>query len=248
MLQEGGSVTTVGIYLRALRAVFNTAISDKSIQEEHYPFGKRKYEIPSAQNTKKAISLEEVRSIFRYQAVYGSSEHRAKDFWLLSYLCNGINVKDICLLKLKDLKGDHIEFVRAKTKRKTRSNQKTIRIYVTSQVRDIVDRWSTNNKKPDDYLFPIINDDMNAEKQHATIKEFTKSINKYIKSIAEQLGVEKHITTYTARHTFSTVLKRSGVSTEFIFEALGHVDKRTTENYLDSFENDTLKENAEPLL
>jgi len=29
-------------------------------------------------------------------------------------------------------------------------------------------------------------------------------------------------TTYVVRHTFSTVLKRSGVSTEFIQESLGH--------------------------
>ncbi|MEJ7674804.1 MAG: tyrosine-type recombinase/integrase [Chitinophagaceae bacterium] len=52
------------------------------------------------------------------------------------------------------------------------------------------------------------------------------------------------MTTYTARHSFSTVLKRSGASTEFISEALGHSDVKTTENYLDSFSNDMKKQFA----
>ena len=50
-----------------------------------------------------------------------------------------------------------------------------------------------------------------------------------------------------ARHTFSTVLKRSGVSTEYIQEALGHSDIKTTENYLDSFEKEVKKEFAQRL-
>lgn len=51
-----------------------------------------------------------------------------------------------------------------------------------------------------------------------------------------------------ARHTFSTILKRSGASTEFIGEALGHSSKKTTESYLDSFEQDAQKEFAKKLL
>ncbi len=62
-----------------------------------------------------------------------------------------------------------------------------------------------------------------------------------MKLIATDLGLDKNITTYTARHTFSTVLKRSGASVEFIQEALGHTGKSTTEAYLDSFEEDTKK-------
>ncbi len=64
----------------------------------------------------------------------------------------------------------------------------------------------------------------------------------------EKLGIEKKVTTYVARHTFSTVLKRSGTSTEFIQEALGHTNMKTTENYLDSFEKEMKKEYASKLL
>lgn len=50
------------------------------------------------------------------------------------------------------------------------------------------------------------------------------------------------------QHSFSTILKRSGVSTEFISESLGHTDLRTTENYLDSFEKDIKKKYARKLI
>lgn len=50
--------------------------------------------------------------------------------------------------------------------------------------------------------------------------------------------------TIITKHTFSTRLKHAGVSTEFIQEALGHTDIRTTENYLDGFENEKRKEVA----
>ncbi len=55
-------------------------------------------------------------------------------------------------------------------------------------------------------------------------------------------------TTYVARHTFSTLLKRTGASAEYIQEALGHTDIKTTENYLNSFEKEIKKELANKLI
>jgi site-specific recombinase XerD len=61
-------------------------------------------------------------------------------------------------------------------------------------------------------------------------------------NITKNLNISKKVTNIVSRHTFSTVLKRSGASTEFIQESLGHTDKKTTENYLDSFESVVKKE------
>jgi site-specific recombinase XerD len=69
-----------------------------------------------------------------------------------------------------------------------------------------------------------------------------------MKIILANVGIDKKVTTYVARHTFSTVLKRSGASTEFIQEALGHSDIKTTENYLDSFDREIKKELASQLI
>ncbi|HVA98940.1 MAG TPA: tyrosine-type recombinase/integrase [Bacteroidia bacterium] len=63
-----------------------------------------------------------------------------------------------------------------------------------------------------------------------------------MKSIAQQLNITNEVTTYAARHSFATILQRSGASTEFISEALGHSNVKTTQNYLAGFEDETKKE------
>ena len=65
--------------------------------------------------------------------------------------------------------------------------------------------------------------------------------------ISEALGYDK-ISTYTARHSYATVLKRSGASIAFISEALGHSDAKTTENYLAGFEQEQRRKEAEKLI
>ncbi len=77
--------------------------------------------------------------------------------------------------------------------------------------------------------------------QHYAVKSFVKFINDHMAIVSEELGLRKATTIY-GRHSFSTIMKRSGASTEFIQEALGHTVKSTTENYLDSFENEIKKE------
>lgn len=68
-----------------------------------------------------------------------------------------------------------------------------------------------------------------------------------MKKIAEALGIER-VTTYTARHSFATVLKRAGANIAYISESLGHQDMKTTENYLASFEREEREKNAQILL
>ena len=52
---------------------------------------------------------------------------------------------------------------------------------------------------------------------------------------------------HVARHSYATVLKRSGVSISYISESLGHSDLRTTESYLASFEKNERMKNANVL-
>ncbi|MBD0331202.1 MAG: phage integrase SAM-like domain-containing protein [Chitinophagaceae bacterium] len=60
------SKSTIGIYLRSLRAVFNEAINEKIIGREKYPFGRKKYLIPTGKNIKKALKLEHIEQIYFY--------------------------------------------------------------------------------------------------------------------------------------------------------------------------------------
>ena len=88
---------------------------------------------------------------------------------------------------------------------------------------------------------------MTLEKQKYIVKLLAPFINEHMKQIAEDLRICKPITTYYARHSFATILKNSGVSTEFICEALGHTSLQTTKNYLAGFEQDALRKTTDVL-
>lgn len=91
MFSQEYSKTTVGIYTRCLRTIFNEAIFQGIIKRDNcYLFGRRKYQCPNSLNTKKSLSLEDVGKLYYYEPVC-IEERKAKDFWLFSYFANGIN-------------------------------------------------------------------------------------------------------------------------------------------------------------
>jgi integrase/recombinase XerD len=98
------------------------------------------------------------------------------------------------------------------------------------------------------YIFPVLQPVLSELRVYDRIQNFVGLINYWMKEILLNLGIDKKATPYVARHTFSTVLKRSGASTEYIQEALGHINIRTTEAYLDSFDRETKRELAGRLL
>lgn len=247
MLDKGTTKTTVGIVLRPLRSIFNEAIESGIIKREKcYPFGRRKYQIPASRNVKKALTQAELKSIFYFKP---DNERVAtgKDYWLFCYLANGMNVKDMVYLRWKNIQDEYLIFERAKTERANRTDPRPITVYLTEELNDIIQRNANNKKMPDDFIFPIMQPGLNHLEQFDLLNHIRRMINDAMEAIAIELGISKKITTIVSRHSFSTQLKRSGVSTEFIQEALGHTNKQTTENYLDSFEKEVKKEFAKKL-
>jgi len=244
MLQKNKSTTTIGIYLRSLRAIYNQQNIDSSI----YPFGdhKTKYTIPTGRNIKKALTIEEIAKIYNYTTEEKTPKDRAKDYWIFLYLSNGMNVKDFCLLKWSDIDGNTLTYQRAKTKRSTKENRK-ISVALKLQTMRIIKKWGCPSLVKDAFIFPHLQNNMTDEKQRATYKLLTQSINKYMKQIAKEIKIEKEITTYFARHSFATVLKRAGASIEMISELLGHSSVVVTDSYLSGFEKEQIHKQTDVL-
>ena len=57
-----------------------------------------------------------------------------------------------------------------------------------------------------------------------------------MKKIGEELGFELALTTYVARHSFATILLRSGVPMIFASQSLGHSNLITTQKYFAGFD------------
>lgn len=244
MLANGKGVSTIGIYLRSLRAIYNQQNIDKSI----YPFGegKNKYAIPTSRNIKKALTVQEISKIYNCTTKSKSMAEMAKDYWLFLYLCNGMNVKDFCLLKWKNIDGQMLNYKRAKSER-SKKESKLISVALKPETWDIIKKWGMPSISKDAFIFPHIKNSMTAEKQMVTYKQLTKLINKHMKKIGAEIGLDKTVTTYYARHSFATVLKRSGAKIEMISELLGHSSVDVTESYLDSFEKEQIQKETDVL-
>jgi len=244
MIEAGKSKTTVGIYLRSLRTIFNRASIDKAL----YPFGegKNKYSIPTGKNIKKALTLEDIAKIFHHEVEEGTTKAMAKDYWIFIYLCNGLNVKDLCLLKHKNIEGDVLKYERAKTKRSKKEGE-FITVSLKPEAKNVISKWGQHSINGETYLFPHLQKGMTAERERKIYQQLTKTINKYMKQIAKELELNKEVTTYFARHSFATVLRNSGASMEFISEALGHSDMKTTKSYLAGFEQETIHKTTDAL-
>ncbi len=185
--QTGMSKSTLGIYLRPLRAMFNEAIEDGIIKRDKcYPFGRRKYQIPTGKNTKKALKLEHIKQIYFHEPTC-KSEQQARDYWLFCYFANGINPKDVALLKYKNIQGEYIVFERAKTERTARTDPKQITVYINDDIAAIMERLGNKDKRADNYIFPVLIPGVSPLRQYELIQLFTRSINDWMAKICDSL-------------------------------------------------------------
>jgi len=247
IVESGKSRTTVSMYIRTLRTIYNTAIRKKEIDSSLYPFGKDRYQPPAAKSVKKALSDIELKQLFEGEP-QNEFQAKAKAFWFFSFSCNGMNIKDILNLRFKDLQSDSLSFYRAKTINTNKANLTPVIVPLTSFAKQVVEQYANTDQAPTDFIFPFIDRNQPKEKQHLQNQNFTRFINQHFKKYAASLGITSEISTYWARHSFATRAIRNGASLEFVSEALSHSNLQTTKGYFAGFENEQKREFAETLM
>ncbi len=250
--EKNCSDTTIGIYMRSLRAVVNKAIADGILDSKYYPFGKNKYSIGNRlakESSSRAISKETLLKI-RTLKLEGKAKIAA-DIFMFSYFNRGINLADIARLKDSDIVDGKLFFTRSKTKR---TNKKALvnAIKLRPESFEIINRYKASRVNGSEYLFPIFDDEIHKtlHQKYIRKKTFNRDVNKALNTvIAPLIGLEDvGLTLYQARHTYATVLKKNGTPVSVISQALGHKTETTTQNYLSKFENEVLDQADEDAL
>lgn len=227
-LSKGNSVNGLSVNMRTLRSLYNMAIKNKLISLNDYPF--RDYVIRKEETRKRAINRDELIRFLQFEPK--TERHkRAKDYFLISFYLMGASFVDIAMLKLKDMLKDKIEYKRQKT-------GKLHSIPVSEPLRNILKKYIIN-KKDNDFILNIVRS-TEAKKQLVEIRDELRRYNRSLKEISVECGIESKISSYVARHSYATSAKRIGVPTAVISEALGHSTEKTTQIYLDSFDNTTI--------
>ena len=238
---KGCSDTTLGIFFRTLRSVYNKAMQAGAVDKKAYPFNTYKVSKFNTSTKKRAITKENVMRII--QADLSGEEYYcrfSRDIFVFSYLCGGINFADIANLTTDNIADSRLEYKRQKT-------DKRITLPLCPDALEIISRYADMDRG---YLFPILDKRVHKKpiQKHNRIHKVIGKVNENLKKIARKLELSINLTTYVARHTFATVLKRSGVNIAIISESLGHSDLATTQIYLDSFENSQIDEAMKNLL
>jgi len=240
LASTGKSPTTINIYMKTIKSALAKAVDDGHIARHDFPFGKGRYQPPHASRRRIALTMPQIQRLMDYK---GSQRlEKWRDMWLFSYLCNGINFKDMLFLRWGDATDGEICFVRSKTA-KAYGDGKVIRAVLTDKMQDIISRWGNERDgDPDTLLFKEAEGIGEMEKVKAVRKAVSKC-NAALRQLSKELGLP-HFTTYAARHSFATILQKAGASVSFIQQSLGHSSVTVTESYLEGFDREDRERNA----
>ena len=223
---------TIGIRFRTLRAIYNVAMEEDVVSSDCYPFKKFKVSRLQQDTVKRALTKMDIERVLQFQ----SSNRYMRfpiDVFAFTYYCGGINFIDIANLTNTNLIDGRLIYKRHKTK-------KLIKIPLQPQALALIKKYH-NTESP--YLFPILSPLHKTDEQKANrIHKVITKVNDRLKQIGETLNLPITLTTYVARHSQATVMKKAGVSTAVIREIMGHSSERVTQIYLDSFDNEQIEE------
>lgn len=230
---NGMRFTSINIYMKTLKSVLCDCARKEMIPNDKFPFGRGLYEIPRASSRKLALTKEQIARIVEYSG--DTTLEKYRDLWLFSYLCNGINFRDMLFLRYANIESGEITFVRSKT-RHSKGEGQVIRAAVTPLMKEIIDRrGNPPGGGPNVFIFKYARENMTPMEVTNLVRRVTSLCNRSLKKLSIKLGIP-FFSTYSARHSFATVLQRSGVSVSYISECLGHSSLAVTETYLAGFE------------
>ena len=207
----GISDNTIRTYVFALATLFNAAkeryndYDNGVIVIKAEPF--RTYKQEKTETAKRALSAEEIKSIWEYTPTNKSAEI-ARDVFLLSFFLAGMNVADMWECQPFT---DRIEY----TRKKTRSHKKDapfLSLPIHPRISPIVEKYADINGKRG---FGFYN-------SYSKIGSLHQCIHYGMLRMREDLGLEG-LTFYAARHSFATIARNDcGVSMDDIALCLTH--------------------------
>lgn len=218
MKEQKNSVSTQGMYLRAFRA-FLYDLKEKEIIESM-----PKLTIPKGE--RRTDSFLDVKNILKLRDYEGEGKIWA-DWWLIIYLCNGANLRDIAGLTWGADYENELTFIRSKTANRSPS---VVHIPITDLLKPYLDKYAAPRQKGA-RVFPQILLDARTEKAiDNRVHDFNADIRVGLKPICESLNIPE-VSASWARNSYITTLTWHGISDAFIDDMVGHTDGKVLSGY-----------------
>ena len=220
---EGVQHNTISFYMHRLRAVYNKA-AEQELLEQRFPF--KHLKIGIEKTVKRAIPIKYIKKLKSLELKEFSTKDLARDLFLFSFYTRGMSFIDIAYLQKMDLKNGTLSYRRKKTGQK-------LFIHWETCMEHIVNKHKSEESSP--YLFSILDPTKGdiRKQYHNTLT----LINRHLKKLGEEIGLEIPLTMYVARHSWATTAHSEGVPISIISEGMGHDNEKTTQIYLASLDN-----------
>lgn len=225
------SWNTVSTYMKTVRSAYNRAVD-----RGHADYIPRLFEhvyTGTKADRKRALEAEEMGVLIRKaeaelsQRVSSASLRRTQLLFVFMFLTRGLPFVDLAYLHKKDLQGNVLSYRRKKTGR-------ILKVVLSPEAMNVIRLMADTN--PDSpYLFPILHSKDGSEAAYREYQSALRNFNHQLSVLSRRLGINSHISTYTARHTWATMAYYCQVHPGIISEAMGHSSISVTETYLKPF-------------
>jgi len=227
-LAQSKGVNGRSIDLRNLRAVCNYALKTKLIT--NYPF--ENFSIKQEATKKRCVDIETLRKFYSFPCK--PYQIRYRDIFFLMFFLIGINAKDLLLAKPDSIRDGRLEYIRRKT-------HKNYSIKIEPETDELLKKY-----KGFKYLINVMD---SCKDYHNFLHEMNDALGQIgpeeiVETEEEDLFGEPvkkmkvnpiipDVTSYFARHTWSTLAYQLGIQIDVISQALGHsMGNKTTLIYI----------------
>lgn len=228
LIKRGLVRNSVSFYMRVLRAIYNKAVRQKFIDQQH-PF----LEVYTGidRTHKRAVSETIIAQLHRLELEPGTPLALCRDLFIFSYCTRGMAFVDIVYLKKSNLQNGMICYARRKT-------GQLLSVRIEPCIQRIIERYADSDSP---YVFPMLNS-LDANEAYEQYQVALNTHNRLLGRLSEMLGCGCKLTSYTSRHSWATAARNHNVPISIISQGMGHTSEQTTQIYLTMLENSVIDE------
>ncbi len=228
LVQRGLARNSVSFYMRVLRAIYNKAVRQKLIEQQH-PFTEVYTGIDRTR--KRAISESIIVQLHQLELEAGSPLALCRDIFIFSYCTRGMAFVDIAFLRKTSLQNGMICYARRKT-------GQLLSVRIEPSIQRIIDRYADSDSP---YIFPILTS-LDTAEAYEQYQIALNTHNRLLGRLTKILGCDCKLTSYTSRHSWATAARNHNVPISVISQGMGHTSEQTTQIYLTMLENSVIDE------
>jgi len=223
-LSIGNSKSTIHLYLRTLRAIYNKGILMHRLSDQK-PFNRvfDGLKTKSYDSRKKYLDRESISKLEALNML--TAKQKYVDLFLLQFYFGGCDLTDVYYLKERQVRKGRVVFERTKTSTGTRIDLK-----VHPLAQKIIDKYRVGGTE---WLFPW-------EKERKSYETFRRSYQRALQTVQENEQIEVlpdggNIAVKVARHSFGNRAKKLMIESDITRELMGHERDEVDNFYKDKY-------------